>query len=237
LDVALLLMERFGASALKRCMSCRAECYAASTVILHGVRASALQAADVCPLHDSLAAARFRQDFPACCGVAHRLRNGRNAKKLTSSGKYRRGGVIMRRPVLRDLLLLSGLLLSFQISASDGAAAESRLALVIGQSAYRTVPPLPNAENDAKRMAELLASAGFDVTSAPDLSQNDMRQTISEFAAQPSLVCLDVARHSSCGDPLFDLVVLPLGLPRTGLAAAAHWPTLFHVGAQPQDGL
>ena len=90
----------------------------------------------------------------------------------------------MRRPVLRDLLLLSGLLLSFQISASDGAAAESRLALVIGQSAYRTAPPLPNAENDAKRMAELLASAGFDVTSAPDLSQNDMRQTISEFAAK-----------------------------------------------------
>ena len=58
------------------------------------------------------------------------------------------------------------------------------MALVIGQSAYRAVPALPNAENDGKRMAELLGSAGFDVTAAPDQSQNDMRQTISNFAAK-----------------------------------------------------
>jgi uncharacterized caspase-like protein len=98
--------------------------------------------------------------------------------------KYCDGGVIMRRPVFRDLLLVSGLLLFLQISSSDVASAESRVALVVGQSAYRAVPPLPNAENDAKRMAELLGNAGFEVTAAPDLSQNDMRQTISDFAAK-----------------------------------------------------
>jgi uncharacterized caspase-like protein len=64
------------------------------------------------------------------------------------------------------------------------ASSESRVALVIGQSAYRAVPALPNAGNDARRMAELLGSAGFAVTSAPDLSQNDMRQAISDFAAK-----------------------------------------------------
>jgi uncharacterized caspase-like protein len=90
----------------------------------------------------------------------------------------------MRRPVFRDLLLLPLLLLFLQISASQVAAAESRLALVMGQSAYRAVPALPNAGNDGKRMAELLSSAGFDVTAAPDLSQSDMRQTISDFAAK-----------------------------------------------------
>jgi caspase domain-containing protein len=90
----------------------------------------------------------------------------------------------MRRPVFRDLLLVSGLLLFLQVSASDVAFAESRVALVVGQAAYRAVPPLPNAENDAKRMTELLGNAGFDVTAAPDLSQNDMRQTISDFAAK-----------------------------------------------------
>jgi Caspase domain len=90
----------------------------------------------------------------------------------------------MRRPVFRDLLLVSGLLLFPLISASGAASAESRVALVIGQSAYRAVPPLPNAENDGKRMAELLTNAGFEVTAAPDLSQNDMRQTISDFAAK-----------------------------------------------------
>ena len=90
----------------------------------------------------------------------------------------------MRRPVFCDLLLLSALLLIFQISTSQIAAAESRVALVIGQSAYRAVPALPNAANDGKRMVELLGSAGFDVTAAPDLAQNDMRQAISDFAAK-----------------------------------------------------
>jgi uncharacterized caspase-like protein len=66
------------------------------------------------------------------------------------------------------------------------AAAEARLALVIGQSAYRTVPELPNAANDAKGMAELLGNAGFTVTAAPNLSQNEMRQTISDFAGKVS---------------------------------------------------
>jgi hypothetical protein len=90
----------------------------------------------------------------------------------------------MRRRVFRDLLLLSGLLLFPQISITDAVSAESRVALVVGQSAYRAVPALPNAGNDARKMAELLGSAGFDVTAAPDLSQNDMRQAISAFAAK-----------------------------------------------------
>jgi Caspase domain len=90
----------------------------------------------------------------------------------------------MRRSVFRDLLLASTLLLSPLISASHASAAENRLALVIGQSAYRAVPALPNAENDGKRMAELLTNSGFQVTAAPDLSQTDMRQAISDFAAK-----------------------------------------------------
>ena len=90
----------------------------------------------------------------------------------------------MRRPVFRDLLLKSALLLLLQLGAVHVALAESRVALVIGQSAYRAVPALPNAANDGKRMADLLGHAGFDVTAAPDLAQNDMRQTISNFAAK-----------------------------------------------------
>jgi uncharacterized caspase-like protein len=90
----------------------------------------------------------------------------------------------MRRPFFRDLLLVAGLLLFLQISSTDVASAESRVALVVSQSAYRAVPPLPNAENDARRMTELLGNAGFDVTAAPDQSQNDMRQTISDFAVK-----------------------------------------------------
>jgi len=64
------------------------------------------------------------------------------------------------------------------------AHAENRLALVIGQSAYRAVTPLPNPGNDAKAMAELLGEAGFEVTSVSDLSQAEMQQAVSDFAAQ-----------------------------------------------------
>jgi hypothetical protein len=66
---------------------------------------------------------------------------------------------------------------------SHAALAENRVALVIGQSAYRAVVPLPNPANDAKAMTQLLGDAGFVVTTAADLSQNDLRQTVGEFAA------------------------------------------------------
>jgi uncharacterized membrane protein YgcG len=64
------------------------------------------------------------------------------------------------------------------------ALAENRLALVIGQSAYKTVPVLPNPGNDAKAMAQLLTDSGFEVVSATDLSQNQMREKVSEFAGR-----------------------------------------------------
>lgn len=92
----------------------------------------------------------------------------------------------MRRPILYNLIFASGLLALTQLMTPTQAAAEARLALVIGQSAYRTVPELPNAANDARGMAELLGNAGFNVTTAPNLSQNDMRQAISDFAGKVS---------------------------------------------------
>jgi hypothetical protein len=64
------------------------------------------------------------------------------------------------------------------------AWAESRLALVIGQSAYKSVPALPNPGNDAKAMTQLLTDSGFEVSSASDLTQNEMRTAISDFAGK-----------------------------------------------------
>ena len=50
------------------------------------------------------------------------------------------------------------------------ALAETRHALVIGNSAYQTVPALPNPANDAKAITEFLKSAGFEVTSVHNLT-------------------------------------------------------------------
>ena len=45
--------------------------------------------------------------------------------------------------------------------------AEQRVALVIGNSKYQTAPQLANPGNDAQAMAQLLNSAGFEVTRRP----------------------------------------------------------------------
>jgi Caspase domain len=68
--------------------------------------------------------------------------------------------------------------------AATPALAESRLALVIGQSAYKSVPALPNPGNDAKAVSQLLTDSGFEVSSAADLSQNEMRTAVSDFAGK-----------------------------------------------------
>jgi hypothetical protein len=70
------------------------------------------------------------------------------------------------------------------VALSTSALAENRLALVIGQSAYRTVTALPNPANDAKAMSQLLGDAGFEVMAASDLSQKDMTDKVGEFAAK-----------------------------------------------------
>jgi len=64
------------------------------------------------------------------------------------------------------------------------AFAESRLALVIGQSAYKSVPALPNPGNDARAVTQMLTDSGFEVVSAADLSQNQLREKVSEFAGK-----------------------------------------------------
>src|SRR5262245_55915938 len=71
------------------------------------------------------------------------------------------------------------------------AAAENRIALVIGNSSYQEVTALPNPANDARAMSDLLKSAGFEVVSAPDLSQSDMRRTIGEFAGKAAALGRD----------------------------------------------
>lgn len=85
----------------------------------------------------------------------------------------------MFRPVLCHALVAAAVLLG-----SHAAFAGNRVALVIGQSVYRAVVPLPNPANDAKAMAQLLGEAGFEVVTAADLSQNDLRRTVGEFAAR-----------------------------------------------------
>ena len=52
---------------------------------------------------------------------------------------------------------------AMSVAAILPASAEKRIALVVGNSAYRNVPPLTNPANDAKLIADTLQSLGFEL--------------------------------------------------------------------------
>jgi hypothetical protein len=90
----------------------------------------------------------------------------------------------MEVAMMHRALVSLALLVSVSWIGSSAAHAENRLALVIGNSAYRTVTALPNPANDARAMTELLNAAKFDVTAADNLTQAGMRQAVRDFAAK-----------------------------------------------------
>jgi uncharacterized caspase-like protein len=61
--------------------------------------------------------------------------------------------------------------------------AETRVALVIGNSAYVRVPALPNPASDARAVADLFTKAGFDlVEMKTDLDGASMRRALRDFS-------------------------------------------------------
>ncbi len=61
------------------------------------------------------------------------------------------------------------------------AAAEKRVALVVGNSAYKEVSPLPNPVNDANDIAAALKASGFDVVLGIDVDKRDFDARIRSF--------------------------------------------------------
>ena len=62
------------------------------------------------------------------------------------------------------------------------ALAEKRVALVIGNSAYKHAPALANPRNDAEGMAAALKRLKFDVVLGVDLDETGMRRQLQDFA-------------------------------------------------------
>lgn len=73
-----------------------------------------------------------------------------------------------------------GLLLAATLSAQ--AAVEKRVALVIGNGAYKNTIELPNAPNDARAIAGKLRQLGFTVVEGVDLTQAGMTDKLKEFS-------------------------------------------------------
>jgi hypothetical protein len=66
--------------------------------------------------------------------------------------------------------------------AGPALAAPDRVALVIGNGAYKNAARLPNPSNDAAAVAEALRKIGFDVVEGRDLPKRSMEEKIIEFS-------------------------------------------------------
>ena len=86
----------------------------------------------------------------------------------------------------RDAVLRLALAAAFglALAAVAQAAAERRVALVIGNGAYQSVPTLDNPLPDSKAVAASLKRMGFDVVEGYDLRLDAMRTLVGAFAGK-----------------------------------------------------
>src|SRR5438067_49789 len=64
------------------------------------------------------------------------------------------------------------------------ALAGKRLALVLGNSLYQTVPRLDNPANDAADVAQALRGMGFEVIELRDGTRDSMAKAVRDFSGQ-----------------------------------------------------
>jgi tetratricopeptide (TPR) repeat protein len=92
--------------------------------------------------------------------------------------KYDDIDVVMARATARERLVAL-------TEGGPGAATGRRIALLIGNGAYKNVHPLDNPPRDAKLLADQLKSLGFQtVTLANDLTRDKFFEALKSFAAE-----------------------------------------------------
>src|SRR6516165_3649083 len=82
----------------------------------------------------------------------------------------------------------------------DSALADRRVALVIGNSAYKNVSALPNPSRDAKSIAASFKSVGYNVVTATDVGIVEFRRQLrlfEETAASADIAVVFYAGHGT----------------------------------------
>jgi uncharacterized caspase-like protein len=113
------------------------------------------------------------------------------------------------RHTLRTFLHIAGLMLIALASAAvpaqttGASTTEERLALVIGNAAYRN-DPLDNPVNDARLISQSLQRAGFAVTERENLDRSALTTAIREFGNQLTQNTIAVVYYAGHGLQLRD---------------------------------
>ena len=71
-------------------------------------------------------------------------------------------------------LVLPAVLIAYGLSVSTADAGERRVAFVVGNSGYQTVPALPNPKNDAAAVAEALKNRALKLSPPLTLTALDL---------------------------------------------------------------
>ena len=79
---------------------------------------------------------------------------------------------------MHRLLTIAALVLSLGISSAEAA---KRVALVIGNDSYKSLPDLNNARTDARGMAAKLKELGCSVILRQDASHRDISRSLADF--------------------------------------------------------
>ncbi|MGX1164935.1 hypothetical protein AB7M16_001201 [Bradyrhizobium sp. USDA 372] len=104
----------------------------------------------------------------------------------------------MLRRLIAAMAMIGGTLLAV-VLASDCAFAERRVALVVGNSLYQSVPQLPNPSRDAVSVAQMFRDAGFDtVETLNNVGNLEFKRGIRKFettADQADIAVVYYAGH------------------------------------------
>src|SRR5580700_7421535 len=103
---------------------------------------------------------------------------------------------------LRRLVIVLGVIQLVAAIAASPAWAEKRVALVIGNSAYRNVPRLDNPTNDAKLMADTLRGLSFTLVGGGaqiDLSKAQFESALQSFGDQAQGADVDLFYYAGHG--------------------------------------
>jgi len=104
----------------------------------------------------------------------------------------------MIKRVVPMAALIGGAILSM-VLPSDVAWADKRVALVVGNSSYQSVPQLPNPSKDATSVSQMFKDAGFDVAVAIDVGNLEFKRAIRKFEASADQADIAVIYYAGHG--------------------------------------
>jgi uncharacterized caspase-like protein len=101
---------------------------------------------------------------------------------------------------LVSLVAATGGFFLVMLLAADPVRAERRVALVVGNSSYQTVPQLPNPSRDATAIAKMFRDAGFDTVDIRlDVGNLDFKRAIRKFEASADQADIAVVYYAGHG--------------------------------------